>query len=139
MRIFAVKTFDEKATSAVFEVRFPAPTFQKPIGNSEVTNLANDGVATFDSRDFIEHKFDLKHLIRTICTSKTYQLSSTPNDVNADDRRNFARTINTDAFRSLIQADLAILHGYPNAFVRARDLGHFLFGKGPPQRDRGDF
>ena len=55
------------------------------------------------------------------------------------DRRNFARTINTDAFRSLIQADLAILHGYPNAFVRARDLGHFLFGKGPPQRDPGDF
>ena len=37
------------------------------------------------------HKFDLKHLIRTICTSKTYQLSSTPNEHNRKDKQNFAR------------------------------------------------
>jgi hypothetical protein len=43
------------------------------------------------ARDFIEHKFDLKHLIRTICTSKTYQVSSTPNEFNRKDRQNFAR------------------------------------------------
>jgi hypothetical protein len=43
------------------------------------------------ARDFIEHRFDLRHLIRTICTSKTYQLSSTPNAHNAKDKQNFAR------------------------------------------------
>jgi hypothetical protein len=46
-----------------------------------------DGLA----KDFVANKFDLKQLIRTICTSKTYQLSSTPNEYNAKDKQNFAR------------------------------------------------
>ena len=41
--------------------------------------------------DFVKHKYDLKHLIRTICLSRTYQLSSVPNEYNAKDRQNFAR------------------------------------------------
>jgi hypothetical protein len=55
------------------------------------------------------------------------------------DRRNFSRTVNTEAFRALIQSDFAILAGYPNVFVRAGDLGHFLFGDGPPAPNPGDF
>jgi len=55
------------------------------------------------------------------------------------DRRSFSRTVNTEAFRSLIDSDFAILDGYPKAFVRARDLGHFLFGDGPPKPEPGDF
>jgi hypothetical protein len=43
------------------------------------------------ARDFVEHHFDLKHLVRTLCTSKTYQLSCTPNGYNRKDRQNFAR------------------------------------------------
>ena len=43
------------------------------------------------AKDFFDHKFDLKHLIRTICTSKTYQLSSTPNEHNPKDKQNYAR------------------------------------------------
>jgi hypothetical protein len=43
------------------------------------------------AKDFVAHKFDLKHLVRTICTSKTYQRSSTPNRYNQKDRQNFAR------------------------------------------------
>jgi hypothetical protein len=43
------------------------------------------------ARDFVAHQYDLKHLIRTICASKTYQRSSTPNEFNAKDRQNFAR------------------------------------------------
>ena len=31
-------------------------------------------------RDFVEHKFDVKHVIRTICNSRIYQLSSEPTD-----------------------------------------------------------
>ncbi len=40
---------------------------------------------------FIQSGFDLKELIRTICQSRTYQLSSHPNDENADDTQNFSR------------------------------------------------
>ena len=43
------------------------------------------------AKDFSDHKFDLKHLIRTICASKTYQLSSTPNEHNQKDKQNYAR------------------------------------------------
>ncbi|MEZ6131938.1 MAG: DUF1553 domain-containing protein [Planctomycetaceae bacterium] len=40
---------------------------------------------------FIENGFDLKDLVRTICRSKTYQLSSLPNEYNASDKQNFSR------------------------------------------------
>lgn len=40
---------------------------------------------------FADSGFDLKQLIRTICNSRTYQLSSEPNGVNQADEQNFAR------------------------------------------------
>ncbi len=40
---------------------------------------------------FRESGFDLKELIRTICNSRTYQLSSDPNESNGDDVQNYAR------------------------------------------------
>lgn len=43
------------------------------------------------AKDLAEHGFDQKHLIRTIMNSRTYQLSSLPNDTNAEDETNFAR------------------------------------------------
>jgi hypothetical protein len=46
-----------------------------------------DGLAT----RFIESGYDLKQLVRTICRSSTYQLSSLPNEHNAGDRQSFSR------------------------------------------------
>jgi hypothetical protein len=43
------------------------------------------------ARDFIEHKFDVKHIIRTIATSNAYQLDSAPTEGNKQDKQNFAR------------------------------------------------
>ncbi len=40
---------------------------------------------------FIASKFDLKGLVRMICRSNTYQLSSLPNDHNLKDKQNFSR------------------------------------------------
>ncbi|MEE3220072.1 MAG: DUF1553 domain-containing protein, partial [Planctomycetota bacterium] len=40
---------------------------------------------------FVEQKFDLKNLVRTICTSHTYQLSAESNKYNKSDRQNFSR------------------------------------------------
>jgi hypothetical protein len=37
------------------------------------------------TRDFVVHRFDVKHLARTIMTSTTYQLTSTPEGKNAND------------------------------------------------------
>ncbi len=41
---------------------------------------------------FTEYKYDFKKLVRDICTSRTYQLSTQPNESNAGDTRNFARS-----------------------------------------------
>ncbi len=46
-----------------------------------------DGLA----QSFIDSGFDLKELVRTICRSKTYQLSSLPNEYNLKDKQNFSR------------------------------------------------
>lgn len=43
------------------------------------------------AKDFADHKFDVKHVIRTIATSRVYQLSAEPTDHNRNDRSNFAR------------------------------------------------
>ena len=40
---------------------------------------------------FVEYKFDFKKLVRDICNSRTYQLSTKKNDTNASDETNFSR------------------------------------------------
>jgi hypothetical protein len=45
------------------------------------------------SQHFIVSKFDMKKLVRTICTSQAYRLSAVPNEFNAGDRQNFSRFI----------------------------------------------
>ncbi len=40
--------------------------------------------------DFLESNFNTRHLMRTICTSRTYQLSIVPNKWNEDDKINFS-------------------------------------------------
>ena len=42
------------------------------------------------ARDLIEHRFDQKHLIRTIMNSRTYQTSAQTNDTNKNDETNFS-------------------------------------------------
>ena len=54
-----------------------------PPSNAELL----DGLASH----FVKSGFDLKDLVRTICNSSTYQLSSLPNEYNQSDRQNFSR------------------------------------------------
>ncbi len=63
-----------------------------PEDDMRVTNPAcNPLLLDALAQDFVAHGFDLKHLIRTICNSSTYQLSAEPNDWNRDDKQNFSR------------------------------------------------
>ena len=43
--------------------------------------------------DFIKHKFDFRHLLRRITSSRTYQLASSTNATNAKDEQNFSRML----------------------------------------------
>ena len=63
-----------------------------PEDDMRVTNPAsNPELLDALSRHFIDSKFNLKDLVRTICKSATYQLSSEPNQYNAKDKQNFSR------------------------------------------------
>jgi hypothetical protein len=42
------------------------------------------------AQHFTEYKYDFKRLVRDICTSRTYQLSTLANESNAFDERNFS-------------------------------------------------
>ncbi|MCC6585821.1 MAG: DUF1549 domain-containing protein [Bryobacterales bacterium] len=42
------------------------------------------------TKDFIDHNFDLQHLMRTIANSRVYQTALTPNEWNANDHINFS-------------------------------------------------
>jgi hypothetical protein len=63
-----------------------------PEDDMRVTNPAsNPALLDALAKDFVEHRFDLKHLVRTICSSSIYQLSAEPNEWNRDDKQNFSR------------------------------------------------
>jgi hypothetical protein len=63
-----------------------------PVDDFRVSNLAtNQPLLDALAKDFVAHKFDLKHLIATIMRSRLYQLSSMPVGRNVADNRNFSR------------------------------------------------
>jgi hypothetical protein len=65
-----------------------------PIDDFRATNPPINGpLLDALSKDFIKHKFDVRHLIRTIMNSRTYQLSAEPNATNRDDDVNFSHAL----------------------------------------------
>jgi len=64
-----------------------------PVDDFRISNpCVNQPLLDALARDFAEHKYDLKHLMRTIMESRLYQLSSTPNASNLADTKNFSRS-----------------------------------------------
>ncbi len=63
-----------------------------PLDDMRVTNPpSNPELLDALAKDLVDHQYSLKHLIGTICKSRTYQLSSTPNEFNKHDKQNYAR------------------------------------------------
>jgi hypothetical protein len=54
---------------------------------------ANDELLDALTKDFITHGYDVKYLIRTILTSRTYQLSARTTEHNRDDTRYFSHAL----------------------------------------------
>jgi hypothetical protein len=105
--------------------------------------------------DFVQSGFDLKHLIRRITTSTTYQLSSTPNELNEKAGRSFARFQPRRLPAEVLLDAVDQVTGSPtpysgtNPVTRAIELpdetvplrggytGNFLEVFGKPKRDSG--
>jgi hypothetical protein len=63
-----------------------------PVDDVRVSNPAsNPELLDALAKKFTSYKYDFKKLVRDICTSRTYQLSTQANATNESDTRNFAK------------------------------------------------
>jgi hypothetical protein len=106
-----------------------------PVDDMRETNPpSNPELLDALAKDFVEHKFDVKHLIRTICNSRTYQLSSEPNEYNKHDRQNHARFYGKRMIAEVMLDAVDQVCGTRTQFskmskqARAVDLPHEGFG-----------
>lgn len=70
------------------------------------------------ARDFREHGHDLKHLMRRIARSRTYQLSSFPNDSNRSDGLNYSHAQPRPLDAEILLDAVASAVGVPMRFQR---------------------
>jgi hypothetical protein len=62
-----------------------------PVDDVRISNPAiNPELLDALGQKFMDYKYDFKKLVRDICNSRTYQLSTRPNESNALDDRNFS-------------------------------------------------
>ena len=73
---------------------------------------------------FTDYKYDFKKLVRDICLSRTYQLSTQANDSNAGDTRNFShaglRRIKAETFLDCISEATNTKNKFPGLPLGAR-------------------
>jgi hypothetical protein len=66
----------------------------EPVDDVRSTNPpVNPALLDSLTRDFVEHHFDVRHLMRRIVTSATYQRSSVPTASNRHDELNFSHAV----------------------------------------------
>ena len=65
-----------------------------PVDDIRASNPpSNPAVLDALAKDFVDHNFDLRQLMRTIANSRTYQESITTNEWNAQDTENFSHAV----------------------------------------------
>jgi len=88
-----------------------------PVDDLRATNPpSNPELLDALAADFRRSKYDLKKLIRVMATSRVYQLSTTPNDRNIADLRNYSRH-----YRQRLRAEVLLdmvsdISGVPEKF-----------------------
>jgi len=120
----------------------------EPLDDIRSTNPpSNPALLNGLSESFVKSGYDLKALIRTICNSRVYGLSSAPNESNAKDRQSFARHYPRRMSAEVLLDAIARVSGVPTAFdglpagTRAIELpdesvgSTFLDAFGRPKRD----
>lgn len=86
------------------------------------------------AKEFRDHKFDVKHMIRLLVQSQTYQLSSDPTSDNRQDQQNFARfyarRLPAEVAHDAVEQATGFKTNFSNmsADSRAIDLPHERFG-----------
>lgn len=64
-----------------------------PVDDFSLANPAsNQKLLDALAKDFVDHKFDIRHIERTILNSRTYQLSSRTNETNKLDKKDYSHS-----------------------------------------------
>jgi hypothetical protein len=71
------------------------------------------------AKDFREHGHDLRRLMKTIVSSRTYQLSHRPNSTNRDDVTNYSRSLARGLDAEVLLDAVADVTGIPETFSTA--------------------
>jgi hypothetical protein len=88
-----------------------------PVDDLRATNPPTNGpLLDALAADFRAAKYDLKHLIRTICTSYVYGVSSLPTERNVADRQNYSRHYRTRLRGEVLLDAVADISGVPDTF-----------------------
>jgi len=91
-----------------------------PVDDLRTTNPPiNAALLDALTKDFVEHRFDVLHLMRTIVTSQTYQRDAAPNETNANDDANFSRFIPRRLPAEALLDSLVQATGVPENFAGA--------------------
>jgi hypothetical protein len=91
--------------------------FVEPVDDFRVSNpIANEPLLNALAADFAAHRYDLQHLLRTILRSRLYQLSSTPNEFNLADTKNFSRSYRRRLPAEVMLDAVSDVTGLPDEF-----------------------
>jgi Tfp pilus assembly protein PilN len=89
----------------------------EPVDDFRVSNPpTHEALLDWLAADFIAHGYDLKHLMRSIVNSNTYQLSSEPNETNLADTKNYARSLRRRLSAEVLLDAVSDLTGRPDEF-----------------------
>ena len=97
----------------------------EPVDDFRQTNPpSNPDLLDALARDFIANGYDLKRLIRAITSSRTYQLSSVPNEANRDDTtghsRYYARRLTAEQLLDSISLATGVAEEFPSFYPGTR-------------------
>jgi hypothetical protein len=76
----------------IFWAHFMGRGIIEPVDDVRISNPpSNPELIDALAARFVDYKYDFKRVVRDICTSRSYQLSTHPNSSNASDERNFSK------------------------------------------------
>ncbi len=89
----------------------------EPIDDFRASNPpVNEPLLEALGKDFAQHGFDLKYLVRTIMNSRTYQLTARPEPLNKDDQTYFSHALPRMLTAEQLSDAIAQVTGVPEEF-----------------------
>ena len=88
-----------------------------PLDDMRLTNPpSNPALLEALAKDFVANKYSVKHLVKTMVKSRTYQLSAEPNEYNLNDKQNHARYYPRRQPAEVLYDAICQVTGSPSAF-----------------------